>query len=57
MKTKLCPECGGKFEASDYEPFCGERCKQIDLGKWIKEQHIIRGDDYSALDIEIGEQT
>jgi hypothetical protein len=22
-------------------PFCGERCKLVDLGKWLGEEHVI----------------
>lgn len=36
-----CPTCGGPsiFAPSNrYRPFCGERCKQIDLGAWATEE-------------------
>jgi endogenous inhibitor of DNA gyrase (YacG/DUF329 family) len=31
-----CPECGGetRFEGNPDRPFCSERCRLIDLGKW-----------------------
>ncbi|SEL69535.1 hypothetical protein SAMN05216359_11422 [Roseateles sp. YR242] len=35
-----CPTCGGDsiFEPSNlWRPFCGERCRQIDLGHWADE--------------------
>ena len=35
-----CPHCGGPstFEKSNvYRPFCGERCKLMDLGAWGDE--------------------
>jgi uncharacterized protein len=35
--TKLlrCPSCGGLVQAKDEDfPFCSDRCRQIDLGKW-----------------------
>lgn len=35
-----CPHCGGAsiYAASNpYRPFCGERCKQMDLGAWADE--------------------
>ena len=40
--TKLvtCPTCGGDsiFATSNrFRPFCGERCKNIDLGAWASE--------------------
>ncbi len=32
-----CPTCGTQVEwnpENKYRPFCGERCKLIDLGQW-----------------------
>ncbi len=25
-------------------PFCSERCRQIDLGKWLNEEHRVAGE-------------
>jgi endogenous inhibitor of DNA gyrase (YacG/DUF329 family) len=32
-----CPRCGNEtsFEGNPFRPFCSERCKLIDLGKWV----------------------
>ena len=41
-----CPTCGTKVEwtdASKYRPFCGERCRQIDLGAWAEGKYAIPG--------------
>ena len=41
-----CPTCGTKVEwteASQYRPFCCERCRQIDLGAWAEEKYVIPG--------------
>jgi len=40
-----CPTCRREIEwtASDYRPFCSERCKLIDLGAWLTEKHAIPG--------------
>lgn len=51
MATLLCPTCENPFdtETSTAMPFCSSRCKQIDLGRWINEEHsmpVDRGDDY-----------
>lgn len=46
-----CPGCGRSLEwstANKWRPFCSERCKLIDLGAWIKEEHAIPGEP--ALD-------
>lgn len=39
-RTVRCPACGGPSvyaPANRYRPFCGERCKQMDLGAWASE--------------------
>jgi uncharacterized protein len=39
-RTVTCPACGGPSlyaPANPYRPFCGERCKQHDLGAWASE--------------------
>ena len=41
--TVACPTCkkrGAWFE-SGYGPFCSKRCKWVDLGKWLNEEHMI----------------
>jgi len=36
-----CPVCEKQFppEASDAMPFCSERCRLIDLGRWLDEKY------------------
>jgi endogenous inhibitor of DNA gyrase (YacG/DUF329 family) len=44
IKIVKCPTCGGDsvYAASNiFRPFCGERCKQIDLGAWASEQFAV----------------
>ena len=41
-----CPNCGRRVEyrlraQNPFFPFCSERCKLIDLGKWLDEEHRI----------------
>lgn len=43
-----CPICGKTFEAESLErlpgfPFCSDRCKLIDLGRWIDGAYAIPG--------------
>ncbi|MBI2150774.1 MAG: DNA gyrase inhibitor YacG [Acidobacteria bacterium] len=35
-----CPTCKREtaYEDNPYRPFCSDRCKLIDLGKWAGEQ-------------------
>jgi len=41
MATLVCPTCGRKFDPQRTEamPFCSERCRMIDLGHWLNEEH------------------
>ncbi len=39
-----CPRCGMQVAWSSenkYRPFCGERCKMIDLGQWATEAYRV----------------
>ncbi len=44
-RRKLCPECGRRFEVTTPRgpgfPFCSERCKTLDLAKWIQGNYAI----------------
>nr|WP_232317327.1 DNA gyrase inhibitor YacG [Candidatus Nucleicultrix amoebiphila] len=40
MKNVKCPICK-KPSVEKYRPFCSERCKMIDLGKWLGEAYSI----------------
>jgi len=45
---RRCPSCGNIFQAGtgdQFLPFCSERCKLIDLGDWLNEQHRIPADE------------
>jgi endogenous inhibitor of DNA gyrase (YacG/DUF329 family) len=40
-----CPICKSvtTWEENPYRPFCSERCKLVDLGKWASEEYRIKG--------------
>ena len=42
-KSLLCPVCGkpSEFNAPPVGFFCSDRCKMIDLGKWLGEDYRI----------------
>lgn len=43
----ICPICKNKttWEENPRRPFCSERCKLIDLGKWVSEGYRIEGNE------------
>jgi endogenous inhibitor of DNA gyrase (YacG/DUF329 family) len=53
MATVKCPTCRRDVEWSDaspYRPFCSDRCRLIDLGAWLTEQHKIPDETAAAQD-------
>lgn len=56
-RQKRCPECGKKFRygaVKDHPgfPFCSERCKLIDLGRWMKNEYAVVEDLKEGLDLK-----
>jgi len=48
-----CPICKKPVALSDpYMPFCSERCKLIDLGKWADEDYRIPGPPVGPPNLE-----
>ena len=43
--TVKCPQCGTRagWQGNAFRPFCSERCKLIDLGKWAEGEYFIPG--------------
>ena len=41
-----CPTCKKVFAAveSKFAPFCSERCKLADLGRWFEEHYRVPGE-------------
>lgn len=44
MKIK-CPRCGTETEWQDNtsRPFCSEKCRLVDLGRWANEEYAFDG--------------
>ncbi len=42
---KNCPTCNRQveWENNPFRPFCSERCKLVDLGKWVSEEYRVAG--------------
>jgi endogenous inhibitor of DNA gyrase (YacG/DUF329 family) len=49
MSSGRCPICGRLFvlDESPAMPFCSQRCKNVDLGRWLDEEY---GLPYEASD-------
>ncbi len=44
IKTSLCPTCGGPPEHR-FRPFCSQRCRDVDLGRWLRGSYRIPSDE------------
>jgi len=42
-----CPECG-KPSARETYPFCSERCRNIDLNRWLSGSYVLPGAEEDA---------
>lgn len=42
-----CPTCRAQvaWEGNRYRPFCSERCKLVDLGRWLNEEYRIPAEE------------
>ncbi|MDA1194256.1 MAG: DNA gyrase inhibitor YacG [Planctomycetota bacterium] len=48
-----CSLCGKNVEPNaPSRPFCSDRCKMVDLGRWFRGQYAIPGEPAIALDPE-----
>ncbi len=53
-----CPTCGKSvawITENKWRPFCTERCKLIDLGEWLSENHRIPGKEGRPFSVEESE--
>ncbi|MBD0369415.1 MAG: DNA gyrase inhibitor YacG [Pyrinomonadaceae bacterium] len=53
-----CPICDQpvKWQGNPYRPFCSERCKLIDFGRWANEEYRVPGPESPATEIETDEE-
>ncbi|MEP6742590.1 MAG: DNA gyrase inhibitor YacG [bacterium] len=49
-----CPSCNKpvEWEGNPFRPFCSERCKLIDLGRWVDEEYRVPGREVPMKDAE-----
>ena len=43
-KEKPCPICGKPATAAS-RPFCSERCRDVDLNRWLSNSYVIPAKD------------
>lgn len=46
-RRKPCPICGAPVQQA-FRPFCSERCREVDLGRWLTGTYAIPVDDPDA---------
>ncbi|OGG95006.1 MAG: DNA gyrase inhibitor YacG [Candidatus Lambdaproteobacteria bacterium RIFOXYD12_FULL_49_8] len=53
VKQLKCPTCKKvtTWENNPFRPFCCERCKLIDLGKWADGSYQVPGEPVSTHDL------
>lgn len=40
LKAKACPICGEPATEA-HRPFCSDRCKDVDLNRWLSGSYVI----------------
>lgn len=43
MKCPICRRNAPPPKENPFHPFCSERCKLVDLGKWLGEEYRVPG--------------
>jgi endogenous inhibitor of DNA gyrase (YacG/DUF329 family) len=47
VKHPKCPICR-KPAFDDYRPFCGKRCADVDLNRWLDGRYVVPGESLGA---------
>ena len=58
MINATCPICGRRMQSqflSDWPqfPFCSQKCKTIDLGRWLSERYSIPAEEPEEAEQEV----
>ena len=57
LASGTCPICGTPVGPDGgYVPFCRERCKMVDLGRWFRGEYAVAGEDAIEMDPEAFEE-
>ena len=49
--AKPCPICG-KPATAESRPFCSERCRDVDLNRWLSGSYVVPGRDTDPEDAD-----
>ncbi len=41
---EVCVYCRRRPVAPEWKPFCSQRCRMADLGRWLSEDYRVAGD-------------
>jgi len=54
---KKCPTCNKQVQWQDnpFRPFCSERCKLVDLSKWVSDEYRVPGQPVTTEPLEAEE--
>ncbi|MCO5131832.1 MAG: DNA gyrase inhibitor YacG [Xanthobacteraceae bacterium] len=50
-EAKPCPICGREATARS-RPFCSERCRDVDLNRWLSGSYVVPGRDTDPEDAD-----
>ncbi len=53
-----CPTCKQPVPSDrrEFLPFCSQRCKLVDLGRWLDGSYVVPGEPADDEDLESAEQ-
>jgi endogenous inhibitor of DNA gyrase (YacG/DUF329 family) len=51
----LCVYCRRRPEDPAWRPFCSERCRTIDLGRWLTGSYRVASEPTADAPVDIGE--
>ena len=56
MGPTICVYCRNQATVAEWQPFCSERCKQLDLRNWVDGRYRVPGEATTIPDDDDGER-
>ncbi|MEE2792359.1 MAG: DNA gyrase inhibitor YacG [Acidobacteriota bacterium] len=56
MGSTICVYCRNQATVAEWQPFCSERCKQLDLRNWVDGRYRVPGEATTIPDDDDGER-